>query len=166
MALPAPIFTQFSCKTPPSFRPLLRLSQRAELPASPKPRFTCSTIKAGEAADDGTALSSFNGASGVYYIAIVPDGNSPEYKANGNAFPIFSSFVAGQISLPVAGAGPISAYTSMGCGQKCAGWYDITLDGAQYSNIPEPASLALMGTALSALGFAYRFRRKAFSAVA
>jgi len=112
-----------------------------------------------EAALEGTSLTGFNGAAGLYYIGITPDGNAPEYSVNGNKFAIFSAFSSGQVSLPVAGAGVLDAYSGAGCGANCQGAYDITLSGAQYSNAPEPASLALLGTALTSLSFLYRFKR-------
>jgi len=112
-----------------------------------------------EAAMEGTSLAGFNGAAGLYYIAITPAGNAPEYPASGSKFAIFAAFSNGQISLPVAGAGAIDAYSAAGCGTNCQGAYDITLSGAQYSNAPEPAPLALLGTVLTSLSFLYRFKR-------
>jgi hypothetical protein len=111
-----------------------------------------------EAADEGTALTGFNSFSGIYYIGIVPDGNAPEYTVGANAFPIFTSLTNGQISLPVAGAGTIDRYSRNGCGVNCQGAYEIALNGAQYSNLPEPGSLALLGTAMSAFSLLCRVK--------
>jgi hypothetical protein len=112
-----------------------------------------------EAAQEGTALSSFNSIPGVYYIGIVPDGNDPEYRVSGTPFQLFTPFISGQDSLPVAGAEGISAYTHAGCGASCAGGYEISLTAAQYSNVPEAAPLALLGSGMSAIGLLRRFRR-------
>lgn len=112
-----------------------------------------------EAADGATALTGFNAAPGIYYIGITGDGNVPEYTVNGTRFAIFSPFAAGQISLPVAGAGPLSAWSGQGCGANCAGGYDISLTGAQYAATPEPGSLALVGSMIGGLGLLRGFRR-------
>ncbi len=93
----------------------------------------------------GTALTGFTGAGGLYFIDITGDGNLPEYGPAGNRLPIFSG------SLPVNGAGALSGYSGAGCGAACAGGYDISLTGAQYSGAPEPGTLALAGLGLLAI---------------
>ncbi len=113
-----------------------------------------------EAALEGTALAGFNGTPGIYYVDVAPDGNNPEYTVTGNHFDMFTNFVNGQDSLPVAGAGSINVYTHNGCGVGCEGAYEVTLTGAQYSNLPEPGSLGLMGGAFAALSLFRRFRRQ------
>lgn len=114
-----------------------------------------------EAADDGSvALGGFVGTPGFYYIDIVPDGNVPQYKSGGNSFPIFSTFVSGSVSSPVGGAGPIKNYSKAGCGANCEGGYDISLSGAQYSNLPEPASAGMMMLGLTALAALASMRRR------
>lgn len=115
-----------------------------------------------EAADDGSApLGAFAGPAGFYYIDIVPDGSLPQYKKKGNIFPIFADFTPGADSLPVAGAGSLSSYSKTGCGADCQGGYDISLEGAEFSNLPEPASGLLTGLVLVGLGLAGREKRPA-----
>jgi hypothetical protein len=118
-----------------------------------------------EAADDGSvALGSFTGPAGIYYIDIVPDGNTPQYRTGGNNFPIFTAFSSGVISLPVGGAGTIRNYSQNGCGTACQGGYDITFagGGVQYSNLPEPASMLLTGAVLVGLGAVGIKRKKRY----
>lgn len=107
-----------------------------------------------EAVDDGSAaLGAFAGPAGIYYIAVVPDGDDPEYKTGPSAFaPIFSAFVSGA-STPVGGAGPLKKYSQNGCGTNCEGGYEVSFlgGGVQSSNLPEPASVILTGSALVAL---------------
>lgn len=114
-----------------------------------------------EAADDGTALAAFNGSPGIYFVDITGDGNTPEYTMGSNKLAIFAPFTAGQVSMPVSGAGALDNYSGAGCGADCAGGYEINLSGAQFSSAPEPGSLALAGSAISMLGLLCRFRRKA-----
>lgn len=57
-----------------------------------------------EAADEGTALSAFNGPAGIYYIGVTPTGNTPEFTVNGVSSPIFTALTGGQVSSPVNGA--------------------------------------------------------------
>jgi hypothetical protein len=112
-----------------------------------------------EAADDSTpALGAFTGPAGIYYIAIAPNGNNPQYKTGGNSFLIFSAFNNSADSTPVAGAGAIANYSKNGCGANCEGGYDISLSGANYSNLPEPASVLLTLLGLGTLSL----RRKGF----
>ncbi len=113
-----------------------------------------------EAADDGTAISAFNGTAGTYFVDITGDGNVPEYSVGLNKYAIFQPFLAGQISSPVPGAESLSAYSGNGCGANCAGGYDISLVGADYSGAPEPGSLLLTGSAVTMLGLLTRMRRK------
>jgi hypothetical protein len=61
---------------------------------------------------------------------------------------------------PVGGAGPITTYSFNGCGTACAGGYDISLSGAQYSNAPEPASIALTGLSFTLIGIASQVVRR------
>jgi hypothetical protein len=112
-----------------------------------------------EAADDGSApLVGFSGPAGFYYIDIVPEGSLPQYKKKGNIFPIFGDFTPGADSLPVSGAGSLTSYSKTGCGTDCEGGYDISLEGAQFSNLPEPASGLLTGFVLVGLGLIGRTR--------
>ena len=113
-----------------------------------------------EAGDGTTGLAGFSGAAGTYFIMITGDGNAPEYNAGGMNSAIFAPFVAGQESLPVGGAGALSAYSGGGCGTNCAGGYEINLTGAGYSAVPEPASIALTGGLMSVLGLMFRMKRK------
>lgn len=110
-----------------------------------------------EAADDGSApLAAFAGSAGFYYIAIAPDGSVPQYRHKGNSFPIFADFTPGADSFPVADASSVANFSKTGCGADCQGGYDISLQGAEFSNLPEPASMLLTGLALAAVGVARR----------
>lgn len=110
-----------------------------------------------EAADDGSApLAAFAGPAGIYYIAIAPDGSVPQYKHKGNFFPIFADFTSGADSFPVGGASSVVNFSKNGCGTDCQGGYDISLEGAEFSNLPEPGSMLLTGLALAAVGLARR----------
>jgi hypothetical protein len=120
-----------------------------------------------EAADDGSiALGGFTGTGGLYYIGIAPDGNDPEYLQASNPFLIFNPFVSGAVSFPVGGAGPIAAIGGPGCtpGAGCDGGYEISLNGTNFANLPEPASLFLTGLALIGLGVLSASRRLRFRA--
>ena len=111
-----------------------------------------------EAASEGTALSSFVGPAGYYFVGVVPNGNLTEYTANGASSAVFNPFVNGQDSLPVAGSSALDKYSQDGCGTSCTGAYEVTLNGAQYSNLPEPGSLALFGVAFSTVSLIRRFK--------
>ncbi len=89
--------------------------------------------------------------AGLYYILIVPSGHLPE---NGATL-LFGDLTNTTTVGPATSALVIKKYATSGTTPNPADsgkGYDIVLTGASFAQTPEPASVALMGSGLLALG--------------
>lgn len=91
--------------------------------------------------------------AGLYFLIVAPSGNVP-VGPGGN--PLFTLTVGSDVA---ADNHVLDHFSHDGCGDGCTGKYDIQLTGANFAEAPEPASVALVGTGILALGFLRRKRR-------
>jgi hypothetical protein len=96
-------------------------------------------------------------AAGLYYILIVPSGHLPE---NGTTL-LFGDLTNTTTVGPATSAKIIKKYATSGTTPNPADsgkGYDIVLTGASFAQTPEPATVALIGSGLLALGIWKRRR--------